>query len=860
MFSVSTICHKTSDCQHPMVMLTSREGSRYFFGKVPEGAQRVLNENGVKLGKLKSIFLTGTVQTWSDIGGLPGLFLTISDATNRGIDVFTNSSSVMAYVVATWRYFVFRKGIELNVLDTQLENLIGDSTTVFRPVKIPSRSPSPMGALAKILSQLKKLTSLMFPPDSAANSRDPASHKSDPSENEIQTHVRLPEPAELVDVGSQPALSFVIRFLPVRGKFDPVKAKALGVEPGINYRKLTMGDSVLNSKNELVHSHQVLAEPKSFRKLVIIDIPNANYLENTLRSDEWFLQSEEAGQELPGLVYHFLGDDIDFRSADYISFISQFPQDCQHVISHSLIADDTLVFRTAAVHLLKLKCVLNNSFSLPHIEKHLPLDLSPNTHKLQSLQYFTIDPLGVSLDEQNIISETWESLYDAEIPSLEVLAGTDKSTILQNGILPLLPIPNASSLKDHVQVVTLGTGSALPSIHRNVLSNLVRIPYRDEETQEIRFRAILLDGGENTIGTLMRNFGHDSLKQLKQIFSELRLIYLSHLHADHHLGIISVISAWAEANKNNTDKLYLVIPWQYNNFITEWYRLEQYTSNIDMSRIVYLSCEDFMRTPEAQLKQFTLDEFEEKYDSNRLTDRIPKEDSALPKTNRIDMLYRDLNLANIRTVRAIHCYWSYSVSLCFNLSSSESFKVSFSGDTRPSTRFIESGSDSDLLIHEASLDNDLIEEAIAKKHSTVVEAVRVAQLMGCPKVILTHFSARFSEKHSFIRDAEEYDRLCENLKAYIGRSTTNVFTMNESKLGFDDIDICYASDFMTIRYNDLACQKPFYAKLSELSTSATSEAEVAKSQKEQLKKSEKREAKRLQRLSKKKRRLSNESV
>ena len=126
---------------------------------------------------------------------------------------------------------------------------------------------------------------------------------------------------------------------------------------------------------------------------------------------------------------------------------------------------------------------------------------------------------------------------------------------------------------------SLGTGSALPSIHRNVLSNLVRIPYKDEETHEIRFRALLLDGGENTIGTLMRNFGHDSLKQLKQIFSELRLIYLSHLHADHHLGIISVISAWAEANKNNTDKLYLVIPWQYNNFITEWYRLEQYTSN-----------------------------------------------------------------------------------------------------------------------------------------------------------------------------------------------------------------------------------------------------------------------------------------
>ena len=865
MFSITTISHKTSDCKQPLVMLTNREGYRYFFGKIPEGTQRVLNENGVKLGKLKSIFLTGTIRTWEDIGGLPGLFLTISDATSRGIDVFTNSSRVMAFVVATWRYFVFRRGIELNILDTDNQNFIGDSSTVFRPVKIQSNAATnSMDELLaqKIHSQLKKLTSLMFPLDtSKANDPDPESYKSDPSETEIQTHVRLPDPSMLAQVADQPSLNFVIRFIPVRGKFDPQKAKALGVKPGVNFRNLTNGESVLNDKDELVHPHQVMEPSKSFRKLIILDIPNSRYLDNTISSGEWFFESEDAGPETAGLVYHFLGDDIEFWLDKYINFISKFPADCKHVISHSLIADNTLVFKTYAIHLLKLKCILNDSFSLPHIEEHKPLEERPNILKLQSLQQFSIDPSGILEINDNVVSETWSTLYDKEISQTE-LSKTSKQELLQKAILPLLLPEVPNSLKDLVQVVTLGTGSALPSIHRNVLSNLLRIPYVDPATNEVKYNSILLDGGENTIGSLTRNFGHNGHEHLKQIFDELRLIHLSHLHADHHLGIISVISAWFEANKYNNKKLYLIIPWQYNNFVSEWYRLEHLTSAIDLHRIVYISCEEFMRYPEQELEQFSIDEFEQKFDNGRLNDHIPKAAPCPPSTALIEQLYHDLNIQRIQTVRAIHCYWSYSISLTFNLTASETFKVSFSGDTRPSTRFVDSGRGSDLLIHEASLENELIEEAIAKKHSTVVEAVKVSQLMDCPKVILTHFSARFSEKHSFIENAGQYEELTNHLKSYLGRTTSNIFGMDGgNKYSFDDLQICYAYDLMNVRYKDLNCQKPFFAAINGLSSSEKTEDQILKDKKEMLRKSEKREAKRLLRLSgNRKRRLSGEGI
>ena len=41
------------------------------------------------------------------------------------------------------------------------------------------------------------------------------------------------------------------------------------------------------------------------------------------------------------------------------------------------------------------------------------------------------------------------------------------------------------------------------------------------------------------------------------------------------------------------------------------------------------------------------------------------------------------------------------------------------------------------------MDGNWIEEAIAKKHSTMIEAVAVSKLMNCPKLILTHFSSRY---------------------------------------------------------------------------------------------------------------------
>jgi ribonuclease Z len=106
---------------------------------------------------------------------------------------------------------------------------------------------------------------------------------------------------------------------------------------------------------------------------------------------------------------------------------------------------------------------------------------------------------------------------------------------------------------------------------------------------------------------------------------------------------------------------------------------------------------------------------------------------------------------NIETCYVKHCPHSFGVSFeMANVMKSERFpgetiKITYSGDTLPCDELVAIGQNSDVLIHEATMEDDLEKEARIKMHSTVSQAINVGQRMNAKFVILTHFSQRYAK-------------------------------------------------------------------------------------------------------------------
>lgn len=97
----------------------------------------------------------------------------------------------------------------------------------------------------------------------------------------------------------------------------------------------------------------------------------------------------------------------------------------------------------------------------------------------------------------------------------------------------------------------------------------------------------------------------------------------------------------------------------------------------------------------------------------------------------------------ISTCLVRHCPHSYGIA--FEINADEPFKLTYSGDTTPCSELVRIGQNSSLLIHEATLEDELVDQARTKMHSTVSQAIEQGVKMNAKYTLLTHFSQRYAK-------------------------------------------------------------------------------------------------------------------
>ena len=82
-------------------------------------------------------------------------------------------------------------------------------------------------------------------------------------------------------------------------------------------------------------------------------------------------------------------------------------------------------------------------------------------------------------------------------------------------------------------------------------------------------------------------------------------------------------------------------------------------------------------------------------------------------------------------------------------------KIVYSGDTGQSENLVKLAENADMLIHEATFDDELTERAIEDGHSTPGMAAETAKKAGVKRLVLTHISARYKDAGLLLEQARK---------------------------------------------------------------------------------------------------------
>ncbi|KAI3935759.1 hypothetical protein MKX01_032943 [Papaver californicum] len=793
----------TQDTSPSVLLFFDRQ--RFIFN-AGEGLQRFCTEHKIKLSKIDHIFLSRVCSETA--GGLAGLLLTLAGMGNEGMSVNVCGPSDLQYLVDAMRSFIPKAA----VVHTRSfgPTLISDGASI-------SESETFAEPIVLIDDEVVKISAILLRPSCCPSSNSPDSD----TKNEV-----VLKPGDI-------SVIYVCELPEINGKFDPEKAKALGLKPGPKLRDLQLGKSVMSDyQNITVHPSDVMGPTIPGPIVVLVDCPTLSHLQDLISLQS--LSSYYDGVKIVNCVIHLSPSSVTM-TPQYDTWMRRF-SGAQHIMAgHQKKNMEIPILKSSTRMAARLNYLCPNFFpsrgfwdhqhlnngdpyimassvvSVPNpsesvaAENLLKFHLRPYSHF--GLDKSTIPELLTSakvidellleipeiVDAVSEVSHLWNKIGDAK----ELILSPEKTIIMmeepwmdENASVPdknlgkqgsdaaLKEIPRSVDMDDlsheslenitreDMEIVLLGTGSSQPSKYRNVTSIFINLFSKG---------GLLLDCGEGTLGQLKRRFGvagaDDAVKGLK-------CIWISHIHADHHTGLARILALRCQLLKGTVHEPIIVVgPRQLKRFLDAYQRLE----DLNMQ---FLDCG---HTTDAKWEGFESQSFqrsakEEEVNKGDGVKEIAQnlEMSLFAKGSRMESYWKrpgspgettvvfeiqqklkkvlgEAGLGALISVPVVHCPQAFGVVLeAADRLNSEGktipgWKLVYSGDTRPCQKLKDACKGATVLIHEATFEETMWEEAVARNHSTTTEAIEVGE--DAYRIILTHFSQRYpkipviDEKH-----------------------------------------------------------------------------------------------------------------
>lgn len=285
-----------------------------------------------------------------------------------------------------------------------------------------------------------------------------------------------------------------------------------------------------------------------------------------------------------------------------------------------------------------------------------------------------------------------------------------------------------------MKLVVLGTSAALPS--------------KDHPTTSFALKyggVYLFDACEGVQVQMMR-FGVSMMK--------VQAVFLSHLHADHFLGLPGLIQSMNLQQR--TEKMLVVGPVGTKHLL----------ETIFATRVLAPQFEVEIREVEKagsvfENELFVVRAFPVEHAGHALGYSI-----ATPAYRRFDKkkcdaagihghLFTFLQEKGVCEVEDAKTGKRRRVKYADVTYEQEGKKIVYSGDTLPCKAVEKEAKKAELLIHESTFGEE--EKAVAreKKHSTALQAAALAKKAGVGKLLLIHFSNRYEDRGGLLKEARE---------------------------------------------------------------------------------------------------------